>query len=551
MIPRYPIEGVVYPSAEDADRYAEVGAWNPSTAGDALRATAAQFPDKSAIVNDDRHLTYSEFDEASERLGAALLDLGLRPGDRALFQMGSVIETAIALLGCAKAGIVPVCTLPQHRSIEIGEMAARSEPLAYFVQADFSTFDLVGFATDMASRHAIPHLIVARAGDRVAEGYLTFEDIVGSQRLEQARRTLADVEVNIADVLMFQLSGGTTNVPKIMPRFHGEFLGLSRAKAIRSSMDEDMVALYAMPIIHTAGQVAMLYPSILFGGTCVLMQRMDAKEFFTMVERERATHSVSMGPAAIQMIDYKGVRDHDLSSLRLLMNFHGSGVMEEHVGAPCLNTYGIGEGLIMSTALSSPKEMRHDTVGWPLSAYDEVRIVDPETEQEVAPGDVGELNIRGPFSIRGYFKMPDVNRESFTADGFFRTGDKMSADEFDGKTCYRFHGRIKDNINRGGEKIGAEEVETIIMRHPDVADAKVVAMPDRMYGEKACAFLIMMPGAGPLTVEALREFLVDQGLAKFKSPERIETVESYPVTRVGKVDRQVLRTRIAEILAST
>ena len=234
-----------------------------------------------------------------------------------------------------------------------------------------------------------------------------------------------------------------------------------------------------------------------------------------------------------------------------LMNFHGSGVMEEHIGVPCLNTYGIGEGLIMSTAVSSSKEMRHDTVGWPLSPCDEVRIIDPDTEQEVAPGDVGELQIRGPFSIRGYFKMEDVNRNSFTADGFFRTGDKMSADVLDGITCYRFQGRIKDNINRGGEKIGAEEVELVILRHPDVVDAKVVAMPDRMYGEKACAFLIMMPGVDPLTVEALGEFLIDQGLAKFKSPERIETVVSYPVTRVGKVDRQALRTQITEILAIT
>jgi pyochelin biosynthesis protein PchD len=551
MIPRYPIDGVVYPSAEDADRYERVGAWNPLTAGDALRATAARFPDKAAIVNDDRRLTYAEFDAATEKLGAALLGLGLRPGDRALFQMGSVSETAIALLGCAKAGIVPVCTLAQHRAIEIGEMAARAGPRAYFVQADFGAFDLVEFAKDMAAKHAIQHLIVARAGGPGVEGCLAFEDLIDAQPLDQARRTLAGVEVTIADVLMFQLSGGTTNVPKIMPRFHGEFLGLSRAKAVRSSMDENMVALYAMPIIHTAGQVAMLYPSILFGGTCVLMRRMDVKEFFTVVERECATHSVSMGPAAIQMIDYEGVRDHDLSSLRLLMNFHGSGVMEEHVGVPCLNTYGIGEGLIMSTALSSPKEMRHDTVGWPLSPHDEVRIVDPDTEQPVAPGDVGELYIRGPSSIRGYFKMPDVNRESFTADGFFRTGDKMSADALDGSTCYRFHGRIKDNINRGGEKIGAEEVEIVIMRHADVADAKVVAMPDRMYGEKACAFLIMMPGAGALTVEALGAFLADQGLAKFKSPERIETVESYPVTRVGKVDRQVLRTQIAEIFAGT
>jgi non-ribosomal peptide synthetase component E (peptide arylation enzyme) len=276
---------------------------------------------------------------------------------------------------------------------------------------------------------------------------------------------------------------------------------------------------------------------------------MDAKDFFTVVEREGATHSVSMGPAAIQMIDYEGIGDHDLSSLRLLMNFHGSEVMEKHVGVPCLATYGVGEGLIMSSAVSSPKEMRHDTVGWPLSPHDEVRLVEPDSERDVAPGEVGELYIRGPSSIRGYFKMPDVNRDSFTADGFFRTGDKMSAHDFDGKTCYRFHGRIKDNINRGGEKIGAEEVEAIIIRHPEVADAKVVAMPDRLYGEKACAFLIMMPGTRPLTVGDLGEFLVNEGLAKFKSPERIETVDSYPVTRVGKVDRQVLRARISEILA--
>ena len=145
--------------------------------------------------------------------------------------------------------------------------------------------------------------------------------------------------------------------------------------------------------------------------------------------------------------------------------------------------------------------------------------------------------------------MPDVNRVSFTADGFFHTGDKMSAHEFDGRACYRFHGRIKDNINRGGEKIGAEEVEAIIIRHPDVADAKVVAMPDRLYGEKACAFLIMRPGAGPITVRGLSDFLVGEGLAKFKSPDRIELVNSYPVTRVGKVDRQVLRAQIAEMVA--
>jgi non-ribosomal peptide synthetase component E (peptide arylation enzyme) len=401
----------------------------------------------------------------------------------------------------------------------------------------------------MAARHAIPNLIVARHGNQAADGWLSFEKLIDSQPLDRARRVLAQVDVNIADVLMFQLSGGTTNVPKIIPRFHGEFLGLSRDKTIRTSMDQDAIVLYALPIIHTAGLVSVVYPTILTGGRAVLMPRMNAKEFFTLVERERVTHSISMGPAAVQMMDYEGIRNHDLSSLRILTNFHGSNVMEKHVGVRCLTTYGIGEGMIMSSEISSPEHVRHDTVGWPLSAYDEVRICEPDTEREVAPGETGELCIRGPSTIRGYFNMPEVDRVSFTSDGFFRTGDKMSAQKIDGKICYRFLGRIKDNINRGGEKIGAEEVEAVILRHPNVADAKLVAMPDRMYGEKACAFLIMKPGASPLTVGELGKFLLEQGLAKFKLPERIETVDSYPLTRVGKIDRQMLRTQIAELLA--
>ena len=176
--PKYPIEGVAYPSAEDSARYQRVGAWHTLTSGDALREAALRAPNKCALVCDGRRVTYSEFDMASEKLGAALLDLGLHPGDRALFQMGSVIETAIALLACAKAGVVPVCTLPQHRAIEIGALAERSEPKAYFVQADFGAFDLVQFAAEMAATHSIPHLIVARAGKQMAGRVLDFESLI-------------------------------------------------------------------------------------------------------------------------------------------------------------------------------------------------------------------------------------------------------------------------------------------------------------------------------------------------------------------------------------
>ena len=509
-LPRYPIEGVVYPNTENAARYQQAGAWHTLTAGNALRAAALRAPDKCALVCDGLRVTFSEFDSASEKLAAALLDLGLNPGDRALFQMGSVIETAIALLACAKAGIVPVCTLPQHRAIEITTLAERSEARAYFVQGDFGSFDLVRFATEMAASCAIPHLIVARTQKPSASTFLSFEKLIQSQSIEQARTRLAGIDVSIADVLMFQLSGGTTNVPKIIPRFHGEFLGVSRAKMNRSMMDTDLVALYSLPLIHTAGLISMLYHSILLAGTLVLMQRMDAKEFFTLIERERVTHSISMGPAARQMLEYDGIRNHDRSSLRLLTNFDGSEAMERHIGVTCMNIYGIGEGLLLSPEPTSPKEIRYETVGWPLNSLDEIRLLEPGTERDVTPGELGELCFRGPNMLPGYFRMPDLNRTIYTSDGYFRTGDILAMQPFGERACYSFRGRIRDNISRGGEKFGAEEVETVIGRHPDVLDVKVVAMPDRTYGEKACAFLIKAPGARPLTVKTLADFLLNR-----------------------------------------
>jgi pyochelin biosynthesis protein PchD len=548
MLTKHPIEGVPYPSADNTARY-QTGGWHTLTAGAALRSTAALVPNKTALVEGERRITYSEFDAASEALAASLLDLDLKPGDRALFQMGSTIETAIAVLACAKAGVVPVCTLPQHRAIEIGTLADRADARAYFVQADFSTFDLVQFASEMAAVHSIPHLIVARSHKQEAANILDFERLIRSNSREQARAKVSGVDLGIADVLMFQLSGGTTNIPKIIPRFHGEFLGTALAGGRRNAMDADLVTLYALPLIHTAGLIAILYPCILLGGTCVLMQRMDAEEFCALVERERVTHSVSIGPAANKLLEYGGIRKHDLSSLKLLTNFHGSEAMERHVGAPCVNIYGIGEGLIMGSEIESPKDIRFNTVGWPLHDLDEIRLVEPGTERDVAPGELGELCFRGPSRISGYFKMPEVNRVSFTSDGYFRTGDVMTAQSFAGRQCYNFRGRLKDNINRGGEKFGAEEVEIVVARHPSVLDAKIVAMPDRVYGEKACVFLMMRPGAQTLTVKELGDFLLKEGLAKFKLPERVETVDAYPVTRVGKVDKEALRAVIAGILA--
>ena len=546
---RYPIQGVAYLSDDESTRYRAGGAWVESSAGDMLRAAARRTPGKLALVAQERRLTYGELDEATERLGAALLELGLQPGDRALFQMGTVVETALALFGCFKAGLVPVCTLPQHREIEMGELGRRSEATAYFVQADFSAFDLTGFAAKLsADIDSIREIIVARGPAR--PGTRSLEALIDSVSLTHARARLGGVVVGTEDVLTFQLSGGTTGVPKIIPRFHAEYMGSARAWARRQRMDEHVVQLYALPLIHNAGQIASLFPALVMGGTTVLMPRMDPKIFCEWVERERVTHSMNIGPALAQMLDYADAPRHDLSSVTLLTSFNRCDLLEQHLKVPCANLFGITEGILMVSAPDASREARHQTVGRPVSDLDEIRLLEPGTEREVPLGAPGELCFRGPSTTRGYFRMPEVNRASFTTDGFFRTGDIMRAQRIGGHACYAFEGRIKDNIDRGGEKFGAEEVENLIGRHSHVADVKVVAMPDRVYGEKACAYLIMRPGHALLSVQEIGSYLISLGLAKYKLPERIEPIDVFPLTRVGKVDKAALREDVARKLAA-
>jgi salicylate---[aryl-carrier protein] ligase len=327
-------------------------------------------------------------------------------------------------------------------------------------------------------------------------------------------------------------------------------MGSARDWARRQRMDEHVVQLYALPLIHNAGQIASLFPALVMGGTTVLMPRMDPKVFCEWVERERVTHSMNIGPALAQMLDYADAPRHDLSSVTLLTSFNRCDLLEQHLKVPCANLFGITEGILMVSAPYASREARHQTVGHPVSDLDEIRLLEPGTEREVPFGAPGELCFRGPSTTRGYFRMPEVNRASFTADGFFRTGDIMRAHRLGGRACYAFEGRIKDNIDRGGEKFGAEEVENLIGRHPHVADVKVVAMPDRVYGEKACAYVIMRPGHALLTVHEIGTYLISLGLAKFKLPERIEAIDAFPLTRVGKVDKGALRQQITDKLAA-
>jgi non-ribosomal peptide synthetase component E (peptide arylation enzyme) len=203
----------------------------------------------------------------------------------------------------------------------------------------------------------------------------------------------------------------------------------------------------------------------------------------------------------------------------------------------------MAEGMLMFVRLDDPEEVRMETVGRPISPDDEVRLVD-EDDNEVAPGEVGEFLARGPYTLRGYFSVPEYNAKAFTADGFYRSGDLMRRHP---SGNYLVEGRKKDLINRGGEKISAEEIENLILAHPAVQNVACVPIPDPILGERMCACVIPRRG-GSLSLEELVAFLSAEEIARHKLPERLEIMEEFPLSPFGKVSKKDLAAGIAEKL---
>src|SRR6266849_8983022 len=197
--------------------------------------------------------------------------------------------------------------------------------------------------------------------------------------------------------------------------------------------------------------------------------------------------------------------------------------------------------MLFFVRLDDPEDVRMETCGRPLSPDDEVRLVDEEG-REVVPGEVGELTCRGPYTLRGYYGVPEYNAKQFTRDGFYCSGDLM---RLHASGNYVVEGRKKDLINRGGEKISAEEIENLILSHPAVLNVACVPMPDPVLGERICAFVIPKPGR-TLTLQNLTSFLTELGLAKFKLPERLELTDDLPLSKFGKVAKNVLTKQVAE-----
>ena len=541
-----------YP-AEAVDRYRGAGYWGSLPIAAEFRAVAARVPDRDAVVAPDGRLTYRELDERADRLAFGLIRLGLRPGQAVILQLGNRLMSVVAWYGLLKAGLVPVCSLTAHRAHEIGAISRKTGAVAHRAEAG-GNFDLIAFAREQQAGHpTLRHVLslgAAAAGRPAAETRV--EDLIERSEPGLARTVVDDIQAGIDpdDVAAFQLSGGTTGVPKVIPRLHAEYWYNARAYAAASGWDETTRNAHLIPVIHNAGIVCGVHAPHSVGG-CLLLTSADLDQALPMLAAERVT-DVLLGHGHYSAVAHPAFPSLAATLRRVVLSgakvplpvFAALEAQELWAG----QLFGMGEGFFALSSLAAPREARLTTVGTPISPLDEFRVLDPASEREVADGEVGELACRGPYTLRGYFDAPEVNRSAFTSDGFYRTGDLVAARWFGRQRSISVEGRLKDIINRGGEKISAEEVEVLLLRHPGIAAAAVVPMPDERLGERSCAYLVAT--GRDLELVELQAHLDGLGVAKFKWPERLEWVPALPTTPVGKLDKKLMQRDIAAKLAA-
>ncbi|OKJ94058.1 (2,3-dihydroxybenzoyl)adenylate synthase [Amycolatopsis sp. CB00013] len=530
------LEGCTPWPADPARRYREALLWRGETLGTLLRTAAAEYGDATALVHGDRRITYAELDRWADRMAAGFARYGISPGDRVVVQLPNVPEFVAVCFALFRLGAKPVFALTAHRSQEIGHLCRITGAVAYVLPGVHRGFDHRVLAKEVRSGAPSLRLLFSLSGK-------------GGDVIDLSTVDAEPVELpgqDPSDAAFFLLSGGTTALPKVIPRTHDDYAYQIRATSAVLGMSTSDVYLAVLPLEFnfTWGCPGVL-GTLVSGGTVVLADDPTADDCFALISRERVTVT-SVVPSIAQLwLEAAEWSEADLSSLRVVQI--GGAKLQRSVaeritpvlGCELQQVFGMAEGLLTLTRLGDAPEVLLGTQGRPLSEEDEIRIVGPD-DRDVADGEIGELLTRGPYTLRGYYRAPEHNAIAFTEDGFYRSGDlaRLTAD---GDLV--IEGRIKDVIIRGGDKISAAEVEGHLLGYPGVLRAAVVGVPDDLLGERTCAYLVVA-GERP-SLPDLKRALHDCGLAGYKLPDRVEFVDELPVTPLGKVDKVAL-VRLAE-----
>jgi 2,3-dihydroxybenzoate-AMP ligase len=539
------LEGCVPWPADMAARYRQRGWWEGITIPQLLERSAVRHPQKTALVCGDSRLSYADLVTGSRRLACRFLEAGIGARDRVVLQLPNGPEFVLVYFALTRIGAIPVTALRAHRHSEIRHFLKASGATAYVIPDRIGNFDYREMAREvLPDAPALRHVFVA---GEPGPGQIDLCAMIAAPMSAVAvSAALAGHEPDPGEVTTMLLSGGTTSLSKLIPRTHEDYVLNARLCGRAGGFNEATVFMAILPLGHnynlaSPGMLGTFY----YGGTMVLAASGDPAEVFSLVQRERVTVIAAVVPLISNWLNSPAPDVFDLSSLKVIQNGGARLAPElrarlrERFGCIAQEIYGTAEGLINMVPLDAPDEMLLNSSGVPVCEDDEIKVLDDDGN-EVPDGEPGELVTRGPYTIQGYYRAPEKQAEAFTPDGYYRMGDIVRKQ---GRHVFT-EGRRKDLINRGGEKISCEEVENLIFGHPRVKAVTLVAMPDPVFGEKACAFVITKDGQG-LEFSELIAFLRSQKIASFKLPERLEVVAEFPLSPVGKILKRSLREMIA------
>ncbi|MCC7076112.1 MAG: AMP-binding protein [Acidimicrobiia bacterium] len=522
--------------AEVRDQWSATGVWAGETLTARLSAATAAFDaTATCLVQGDVRLSLQDLDRKSAALARGLVSRGVEPGAVVAHQLPNWWQAVVLSWAVLRAGAVLAPITPALRASEVGWILERTRARLAVVPRVFRGVDHVEL---VGSARADTSLLVADSPE--------FDALLAPG--EESDGALPEPGAGDPAVILF--TSGTTAGPKGVVHTHETLRCETDSLVAPHGITPRDCLLLPMPLTHVAGFVyGVLFPALL-GTKVVLMDRWDPAEALRTIERERVTFMIGTPVFLRTMLDRPEFTEADLSSLRL-WSMGGAGVTPDNVREAsaalpacwCKRTYGSTEYPTATTSYpGDPPEKCEETDGREIGSA-RVRIVDPVTGADVPTGWQGEVLLRGPEMCVGYLDV-DEQTAAFDAEGWFRTGDTGVRDEDGYLTIV---GRIKDIIIRGGENISAREVEEAVALHPAVADVAVVRMPDRVMGEKACAYVVLVPGQ-TLSLEALTSHLAAGGLAAYKWPERLEIRDELPRTDSGKVRKPDLEAEVTGLI---
>lgn len=513
-------------------QYEYLAGWEKKTLGEQLKTWASDYGDRVAVVEDNMKITYKELDEKAADMAYGFMELGIKKGDKVIVQLPNRISFVVTFFALARTGAIPIMLLPAHRESELEGIIKLAEPAVYIVAEKYLGYEYIPMAEKLQQRFpCIQHVIA----DGEQSNFLSLWDIKG--RLKE----LPPIDSYSTAVLL--LSGGTTGIPKLIPRTHTDYIYNARMSAKRCCINEDSIYLASLPVAHN---FPLCCPGLLgtldAGGKVIMSRNTSPDEILSIITEKKVTITAlvpAMVSICMEMLEWD--ENYNISSLKVLQV--GGAMLDDTLADkiisewPCklMQVFGTAEGLLCFTGLEDEDSIIARCQGTPVSPADEIRIVDTEGNP-VKDGEYGELLSRGPYTIDGYYMAYEANQKSFTEDGYYSTGDRAMRTR---EGNIRIGGRIKEQINRAGEKIMPAEMEAFLCKHPDIREAAVVGVPDSVLGNRSCAFILAKDGK-KIELARIHEFLRELGVAQYKLPDQAETLDMWPLTSVGKIDKKVL-----------